>query len=90
MGWGGLPMKAFELGASGVFLLSCEDNSCPYRNALDWTRLRLEAARKLITDAGLEPERLAMFSPTHATGQQLTGVVKEFAQQIKKLSNLSP
>ncbi|MBM2832489.1 MAG: hypothetical protein HW414_1541, partial [Dehalococcoidia bacterium] len=75
-------LKALELGADGVLLLGCGDQACQYKNAMDWTKLRLEAARKVLADVGLDPNRLAMHEISRPAGQQLAGLVQELSKSV--------
>lgn len=79
-------LKAFELGASGALVLGCEDKTCSFQKATDWAQLRVEAARKALTDIGLEPERLAMFNVTRPSPSQLAELVGGFKQKLESLN----
>jgi coenzyme F420-reducing hydrogenase delta subunit/NAD-dependent dihydropyrimidine dehydrogenase PreA subunit len=57
-------IKAFELGAAGVFIIVCADGECRYRDAVYWAELKIGQARKLLSEVGLDEDRLRLFKLT--------------------------
>lgn len=54
-------LKAFQLGAEGVFIASCGDG-CSRENSIFWVEQRIKKVRKGLEQMGLEPERLEIFA----------------------------
>jgi heterodisulfide reductase subunit A len=57
-------LKAFEMGAVGVFIIVCADGECRYRDAIYWAELKVGQARKLLGEVGLDEDRLRLFRLT--------------------------
>jgi F420-non-reducing hydrogenase iron-sulfur subunit len=53
-------MRALEAGADKVFLVTCPVGACRYREGNVRAKKRLEYARKLIEEIGLEAERFEL------------------------------
>ncbi len=79
-------LKAFELGADGVFIAGCKEEDCQYQKGIFWAEQRVNSAKKILSQIGLG-ERLEMFTAAEATVFAQT--VNEIAERIKKLG-LSP
>jgi F420-non-reducing hydrogenase iron-sulfur subunit len=53
-----LLLKAFSSGADGVYVAGCLDGDCHFISGNIRAKARIAAAKKLVAEAGLEPERL--------------------------------
>jgi formate dehydrogenase beta subunit len=53
-------LRAFELGAEGVFVAACGEQ-CGRENTAFWVGQRIEKVRKTLGQIGLQPERLQAF-----------------------------
>lgn len=80
-------IKAFSLGAEGVYLASCLEDDCPYRYILQWANRRLEAARKELAQIGIEKERLELEGLSIHQFQELPQRLDSFVQKILGLGN---
>ena len=58
-------LRAFEMGAEGVFVAGCGEQ-CARENTVAWVRNRVQKARKVLAEVGLEPNRLRMYIPSAA------------------------
>lgn len=54
-------LRAFELGAEGVFVAGC-GRQCARENTAFWALQRIEKVRGVLAQMGVEPERLAAFN----------------------------
>jgi F420-non-reducing hydrogenase iron-sulfur subunit len=54
-------LDAFEQGADAVFVVACSLGNCHHVRGNERGRARVERTRRLLTQIGLEPERLDMF-----------------------------
>jgi len=73
-------LRAFEMGAEGVFIAGCGEQ-CSRENTAFWVRQRVEKVRKVLTQVGLETERLQTFFPS-TTNEDFAGELDKFAEQI--------
>ena len=72
-------------GADGVFIGGCHPGDCHYITGNYFTERKIKFTRKLISMAGLEPERLRLEWISASEGQRFVDVVTEFNDQIIKL-----
>lgn len=54
-------LKAFEKGADCVVVMACEEDVCMTIEGSKRARKRVERTRRLMEEAGLEPDRLVLF-----------------------------
>jgi F420-non-reducing hydrogenase iron-sulfur subunit len=78
-------MKAFENGADGVLVAGCEEGSCHFKEGNLLAKRRVNYARKLLAEAGLEAERLRMVNVSAASAQKFAEYVREIVETVKKL-----
>jgi F420-non-reducing hydrogenase iron-sulfur subunit len=78
-------MKAFENGADGVLVAGCEEGSCHFKEGNLVAKRRVNYARKLLTEAGLETDRLRMVNVSAANARLFTEHVRQMAETIEKL-----
>ena len=55
-------LKAFEDGADAVFVAGWEEGGCHFLEGNKRAKARVNRAKKLLEEAGIESERLAMFN----------------------------
>jgi NADPH-dependent glutamate synthase beta subunit-like oxidoreductase/coenzyme F420-reducing hydrogenase delta subunit/Pyruvate/2-oxoacid:ferredoxin oxidoreductase delta subunit len=73
-------LRAFEMGAEGVFVAGCGEQ-CARENTASWVRNRVQKARKVLAEVGLEPNRLQTCVPS-ATGANPAEWLDRFVEQI--------
>jgi coenzyme F420-reducing hydrogenase delta subunit/Pyruvate/2-oxoacid:ferredoxin oxidoreductase delta subunit len=73
-------LRAFEMGAEGVFVAGCGEQ-CARENTAAWVGNRVQKARKVLSEIGLEPERLQVYVPS-ATSADPTEWLDRFVEQI--------
>ena len=78
-------MKAFEDGADGVIVAGCEEGSCHFKEGNLVAKRRVNYARKLLAEAGLEGERLRMVNVSAASARKLVEYLREMASTIERL-----
>jgi len=78
-------LKAFEAGADGVYVAGCLDGDCHFISGNLRAKPRVAAAKKLLAEAGLEPERLEMFQLSAAEGDRFRQIADEMTERITKL-----
>jgi F420-non-reducing hydrogenase iron-sulfur subunit len=78
-------MKAFENGADGVLIAGCEEGSCHFKEGNLVAKRRVNYARKLLAESGLESERLLMVTVSAANARLFTDHVQKMAETVHKL-----
>jgi len=73
-------LRAFEMGAEGVFIAGCGEQ-CARENTAAWVRQRVEKVRKTLAQIGLEPERLEAFNLSAADEEPVQALDK-FTEKI--------
>ncbi len=77
---GGHILRAFEMGAEGVFIAGCGEQ-CSRENTAFWVLQRVEKVRRVLFQIGLEPERLQTFN-LRATEGDAAKTLDDFTEQI--------
>jgi coenzyme F420-reducing hydrogenase delta subunit len=78
-------LAAFERGADGVIVAGCLEGGCHYLEGNLRARRRVERARQLLAEIGLEPERLEMFNLSSAEGTRWAEIVGTMVERVKRL-----
>ncbi len=73
-------MRAFEMGAEGVFVAGCGEQ-CARENTAFWLSQRVAKVRKALLQLGLEPQRLQSFN-LRASEEDPVTALDRFTQQI--------
>jgi coenzyme F420-reducing hydrogenase delta subunit len=78
-------LAAFERGADGVIVAGCLEGGCHFLEGNLRARKRVERARQLLQEIGLEPERLEMFNLSSAEGPRFAEIVTEMSDRLRRL-----
>ena len=78
-------LEMFVNGADGVLVTGCHPGDCHYVEGNLYEERKIKMLNKLVTLAGLEPERLRLEWVSAAEGQRFAQVVTEFTDKVKKL-----
>ncbi len=78
-------LDAFEHGADGVMVAGCLEGDCHYQLGNLNAKRRVNYAKRLLQEIGLEPERVRMFNMSSAMAKQWAEAVTEMDEQIQKL-----
>ncbi len=78
-------LKAFEGGADGVLVAGCEEGSCHFKEGNLAAKRRVNYARNLLAEAGLEAERLRMVNVSAASSQKFAQDVRDMVANVKQL-----
>jgi len=82
-------LHTLEHGADAVMVAGCLEGDCHFQRGNIEARTRVKRIKKLITEIGIEPERVEMFNMSSAMGRQFAEAAQEFTQRITALG-LSP
>lgn len=78
-------LKAFELGADGVYIAGCLEGGCHFIEGNIRAKRRVEDAKAILDAIGLGSERLEMFFMSSSEGVRFAEVAKEMTEKIKEL-----
>jgi F420-non-reducing hydrogenase iron-sulfur subunit len=78
-------LAAFELGVDGVIVAGCLEGGCHFQEGNLRARKRVERAKELLGEIGLEPERLEMFNLSSAEGPRFAEIVTEMRECLSRL-----
>ena len=78
-------MKTFENGADGVLVAGCEEGSCHFKEGNLLAKRRVNYTRDLLSEAGLEAERLRMVNVSAASAQKFAEIVRDMVETVRKL-----
>ncbi len=80
-------LAAFERGVDGVIVAGCPEGDCHFQEGNLRARRRVERAKQLLEEIGLEPERLEMFNLSAAEGARFAEIVSEMSQHLTELGS---
>ncbi len=78
-------LDIFKAGADGVLLGGCHIGDCHYISGNFYTEKRVKLMKRLLEEAGAEPERLRLEWVSASEGEKFSKVVTEFTEQIRAL-----
>jgi F420-non-reducing hydrogenase iron-sulfur subunit len=78
-------LQAFEVGADAIFVSGCHEGDCHYLSGNLYARKRVERAKKILVDVGLEPERLEMFHVSASEGPKFATICQEMTERADRL-----
>lgn len=78
-------MKAFENGADGVLVAGCLEGGCHFIDGNLFAKKRVNAARTIIEESGLDIERLRMVNVSAAMAKPLVEIIFDMVDTVKKL-----
>ncbi len=78
-------LAAFERGVDGVIVAGCLEGGCHFLEGNLRARRRVERTKQLLSEIGLEPERLEMFNLSSAEGQRFAQIVTEMTARLAEL-----
>ncbi len=81
-------LEAFKAGAQGVMVVGCKSDGCHYEVGSQKTQKKVELAKMLLKEYGIEPERLEMFNLVYIEGDKFAEAAKAMTERIEKLGSL--
>ena len=78
-------LKAIEDGADGVYVAGCLEGECHFMEGNIKTKRKVIAVRKLLDEAGVEPDRVQMFNLSSAMGPRFAEIATEMTECIRAL-----
>lgn len=78
-------LKAIEEGADGVYVAGCLEGDCHYINGNLKAKKRVTRVKQILTNLGIEPERVEMYNLSAADGPRFAEIASEMTERIKNL-----
>jgi len=78
-------LSAFEHGADGVYVVGCPIGNCHHVRGNERASMRVDKAKKLLDEIGIDGERLEMHFVSGGMGETFARVAKEMTERIREL-----
>lgn len=78
-------LEAFSKGADGVFIGGCHPGDCHYMAGNYKTKRKVTLTKRVLSQLGLESQRLRLEWVSAAEGQRFAQVVADFIKEVKDL-----
>lgn len=75
-------IKVFESGADGVLIFACYDGACKFINGNIKIKKRLNYAKKILGELGIDENRLQMHNIQINQEEKMKEVIKNFKNEI--------
>jgi F420-non-reducing hydrogenase iron-sulfur subunit len=82
-------IKAFREGADGVLLAGCHPGDCHYQNGNVKARRRFPLLKRMLSQFGIEPERVRLEWISASEGDRFVEVANEMTETVRALGPLS-
>jgi heterodisulfide reductase subunit A len=81
-------LEAFKAGAQGVMVIGCKSDGCHYEVGSQKAQKKVELAKLLLKEYGVEPERLEMFNMIFIEGDKFAEAAQVMTERLEKLGSL--
>ncbi|MEM3601463.1 MAG: hydrogenase iron-sulfur subunit [Candidatus Bathyarchaeia archaeon] len=81
-------LEAFKFGAQGVMIVGCKTDGCHYEVGSQKAKQKVELAKILLKEYGIEPERLEMFNLIFIEGDKFAEAAREMTERMERLGLL--
>lgn len=78
-------LRAFENGADGVLVAGCLEGGCHFIEGNLVAKRRVNQTRELLTEIGIEKERLRMVNISAAMGRPLVDIIIDMIKTVREL-----
>ncbi len=78
-------LEAFEQGADGVYVVACPIGNCHHVRGNERGQARVQRARQLLEEIGLEAERLGMFFMSGSQAQAFAAAAHTMTERVRRL-----
>ena len=78
-------LEALRKGVDGVLIAGCHPGDCHYQSGNYKTNRRIKLLKKLLTELGIDPQRVRFEYISASEGQKFATIVTEFVAEIKEL-----
>jgi heterodisulfide reductase subunit A len=81
-------LAAFKAGAQAVMIVGCKADGCHYEVGSGKAEKKIDLAKVLLKEYGIEPERLEMFNMVYIEGAQFAEAAKKMTERATMLGTL--
>ncbi len=81
-------LEAFKAGAQGVMVVGCKSDGCHYEVGSQKAEKKVELARMLLKEYGIEPERLEILHTVFSEGRMFVEAMQTMTNRLEKLGSL--
>ena len=85
-----LVFESFFYGADGVLIAGCHPQDCHYEEGFIKATLRYESIKEMLTETGINENRVRIISIDAGEGEKFAKVIKEFKESLEKLGPIRP
>jgi len=78
-------LKAFEDGVDATFVAGCEEGDCHFLEGNLRAKRRVQEAKKLLGEVGLEPDRVEMFNIGASDAPLFAAACDEMTERARQL-----
>ncbi len=78
-------LRAIQKGADGVYCVGCLEGACHYNEGNLRCRERVDHARMLLEEIGIEGDRVRMYNLSSGEGPTFAAYAREMTEHIKEL-----
>ena len=78
-------MRALENGADGVLVAGCEEGGCHFIDGNLYARRRVDYIREVLSEIGLDKERLRMVNVSAAMARPLADHITDMVETVRNL-----
>ena len=78
-------LSAFEQGADGVCVFACDPDNCHHLTGSRRAAKRVDYAKSMLAQIGLEPERLAIYHVGLGQAHEWVRIVEEMTDHLRAL-----
>ena len=78
-------LKAFELGAHGVLVTACEDDTCHFCKEKEWIEKRTKFAAQLLSGLGMDSRRFKTHFVPSQNGKEISEIAFNMVEELRNL-----
>ena len=78
-------MKAFQMGADGVYVAGCLEGDCHFKNGNTKAARRVKQVQGILDDIGIGGERVEMITMSAGMGDFFARTATDFTEKIRAL-----
>lgn len=80
-----LYLRAFELGAHGVLVTACKDDSCHFCKEKEWVEKRAKFTAQILSGLGMDAKRFQTHFVSSQSGKEIIGLTFDMVKELRNL-----
>jgi coenzyme F420-reducing hydrogenase delta subunit len=81
-------LEAFQAGAQGIMVVGCKSDGCHYEVGSQKASKKVDLAKTLLSEYGIESERLEMFNMVFIEGPKFAEAAQMMTERLTKLGSI--